>query len=126
MSYLHLRNSRCFRLTLLSLLMPLLTACAYTPEQAARISTQSLCRTYTNWGQENYLSPVIRNELIRRGETACVDPAYVNAVVNADAYARSNLFNAGAIMLQQGRPYTIPSNTCVQRYVGQNLVTQCY
>jgi hypothetical protein len=126
MSYLHLKNSRSFRLTLLSLLVPLLTACAYTPEQAARISTQSLCRTYTNWGQENYLSPVIRNELIRRGETACVDPAYVNAVVNADAYARSSLFNAGAVMLQQGRPYTIPSNTCVQRYVGQNLVTQCY
>lgn len=114
------------RKTLLAPLLIFLTACAYTPQEARTIGTASLCRAYVSSDSDNFLSPVIRDELTARGETACISPQYVNAVIALEAQRRANLFNAGAILLQQGRPYTIPSNTCVQRYVGQNLVTQCY
>jgi outer membrane lipopolysaccharide assembly protein LptE/RlpB len=114
------------RKILLVPLLLMLTACAYTPQEARSINTASLCRAYVSSESDNFLSPVIRDELTARGETACISPQYVNAVIALEAQRRANLFNAGAILLQQGRPYTIPSNTCVQRYVGQNLVTQCY
>ena len=53
-----------------------LAACAHrlSPEEAAKEATPTLCTFYAGNLGPNYESPVIRDELLRRGAHSCLDP----------------------------------------------------
>lgn len=102
----------------------LLTGCVMTPEMAKLSTTAQLCSAYASG--ENFLSPVVRDELIARQATYCLTPQYIQAEQAAAQARGAMMFQYGMQMMQNSQPYTIPMNQCVSRYVGQNLVTQCY
>jgi hypothetical protein len=64
---------RCIVLTATCMLG--LTACAHrlSPEEAAKEATKTLCIFYAGNLGPNYESPVIRDELLRRGAHSCLD-----------------------------------------------------
>lgn len=106
-------------------LLPLIGGCTMTPEMAKLTSTSRLCNLYAVQG-EDFLSPVIREELIARGAGYCMTPQYMREAQAASDQSRAMALQLGLQMMQNNRPYTLPMNQCVTRNVGGNLVTQCY
>lgn len=108
------------------MILPLvLGGCTLTPEMAKVTSTSRLCNLYAVQG-ENFLSPIIRDELIARGAGYCMTPQYIQAAQAASDQQSAMALQLGAQMMQNNRPYTLPMNQCVTKNIGGNWVSHCY
>jgi hypothetical protein len=83
-----------------------LVGCAATPDNIASFSTAELCRSYIAPISPNYMSPLVRNELVNRGAGQCVDPNYVAAMQAQNAQLL--MFGTGMIIQNQPQPMYAP------------------
>ena len=77
-----------------------IAGCAITAESIASYSTTDLCRSYGAPLNSNYMSTLVRDELIKRGASHCVDPNFIAA-----QQARSmEMLGLGVQLLNQSQP----------------------
>lgn len=77
-----------------------LAGCAITPDNIDSFSTADLCRSYGAPLNPNYMSPLVRNELIARGASHCADPSFISA----NQASSLELLRLGTDMLRQSQP----------------------